>query len=111
MGEVTRLASIHLDGRMLEDKRTLLVDVTFEADRVLRRGRPDLFWTYRSVRVMAIAALDQPFVHAMMERHVELGLLLQVACVAKLRLGLYEQELGFFGMVRRMAGDATNVIS
>ena len=37
MGEVTRLASVHLDRRMLEDKRTLLVDVTFKADRILRR--------------------------------------------------------------------------
>ena len=59
---------------------------------------------------MAIAALDQPLVHPMMERHVELRFLLEMACVAKLRLRLNEQELRFLRVVRRMAGDATDAI-
>jgi hypothetical protein len=58
---------------------------------------------------MAVAALDQAFVHAMVEGHVEFGLLLEVATVAKLRLGLYEQEFPGLRMVRRMAGDAADI--
>jgi hypothetical protein len=62
------------------------------------------------VDVVAIAALNQPLIHSMMERHLELGPLLEMAGVAKLRLGLDEQELRFFRMVRRMARNATDVI-
>ena len=47
---------------------------------------------HRAVRIVAIGALDQPFVHSMMERHFELGLLLKVAGVAELGLGFYEQK-------------------
>ena len=42
--------------------------------------------------IVAIAALHKPFVHAMMEGHLELRLLLQVAGVAKLGLCLDQQE-------------------
>jgi hypothetical protein len=45
-----------------------------------------------------------------MERHIELGFLLELACVAKLGLSLYEQELRFLRVVRRMAEDATDAI-
>ena len=34
--QVARLATIDLDRRMLEDKRALLINVAFEADRILR---------------------------------------------------------------------------
>ena len=100
---MARLASIHLHRRVLEHKRPLLVRVTFKANRILRGGSPHLFGFHRAVDVMAIAALDQPFIHAMMERHVELSFLLQMAPIAKLGLGLYEQKLRCCGVVRRMA--------
>ena len=93
MREVAGLASIYLDRRMLVDKRALLVDVAFEADRILRGGSAHLLGTDGTVYVVAIAALDQPFVHAMMKGHLELSFLLKVASVAKLGLSLYEQKL------------------
>lgn len=46
----------------------------------------------------------------MVKRHVELSFLLEMAGVAKLRLGLNKQKLRLFRVVRRMAGDATDVI-
>ena len=58
--------------------------------------------------VVAVGALHKPLVHAMAERHVEHGLLRKMACVTKLRLGLDQHELLPFGMVRRVAGDATD---
>jgi hypothetical protein len=62
------------------------------------------------VGVVAIAAFNQPFIYPVMKRHVELGFLLEMACIAKLGLCLYQQELRFFGVVRRMAGNATHII-
>ena len=62
------------------------------------------------MHIVAIAALHQPFIHPMMERHVELGLLLEMTGVAKLGLGFYEQEFLGLRMVRRMTGNATHVI-
>lgn len=84
--------------------------MALEADRILRGGSPHLLGFHRSVHVVAVAALDQPFVHAMMEWHVKLGFLLKMAGIAQLGLGLYQQELGFGRMMRRMAGDAADVI-
>lgn len=95
---------------MLVDKRTLLVGVTFEADRILRGRSSYLLGTDRTVYVVAIAALNQSFVHSVMKWHFELGFLLKVAPVAELGLSLYQQELRLGRVVRRMAGNTTDVI-
>ncbi len=60
--------------------------------------------------IVAIAALDEPFVHAMVEGHGKLRLLLQMAAVAQLRLRLHQQEFLGLRVVRRMAGGATHLI-
>ena len=77
--QMARLAPVDLDRRMLVHKRPLLVRVAFEANRILRRGNAHLLGSYRAVHVVAIAALHQPFIHPMMERHIELRLLLEMA--------------------------------
>jgi hypothetical protein len=100
---MARLTSIDLHRLVFENKRPLFVCVALKADCILRRRSPHLVGLDRAVDVMAIAALDQPFIHAMMERHVELRFLLQMAPIAKLGLGLYEQKLRCCGVVRRMA--------
>ena len=108
--QMARLASIDLYGLVLENKRPLLVRVALEADRVLCGGSPHLFGAHRAVHVMAIAALHQPFIYPVMEWHVELRFLLEMAGVAKLGLRLDEQELRLLRVVGRMAGDATHII-
>jgi hypothetical protein len=110
VSQMARLASIHLHGRVFEHKRSLLVRVALEANSVLRGRSPHLVRLHRAVHVVAIAALDQALVHSMMERHVELGFLLEMAPIAKLGLGFYEQKIRIFAVMRRMAGDATDVI-
>lgn len=110
VSQMARLAAIHLHGRVFEHKRSLLVRVAFEADSVLGGGSPQLVRLHRAVHVVAIAALDQPFIHAMMERHIELRFLLEMAPIAKFGLGLYEQEIRILTVVRRMTGNATDVI-
>ena len=106
---MARLAAFHLHRLMLKHERASLVGVAGVANRVLRRRVPHLLCPDRSVRVVTIAALYQPLVHAMVEGHAELGLLLKMAGVAKLRLGFYEQEFPGLRMVRRMTGDATDI--
>ena len=80
------LTSIDFHRLVFENEGSLLVGVALEADRILRGGGPHLFGAYCTVHVVAIAALDQPFIHPMMEGHIELGLLLQMAGVAKFGL-------------------------
>ncbi len=63
-----------------------------------------------SVGIVAIGALHQAFVHAMVKGHGELRFLLEVAGVAKLGLGLDQQELLGLRVVRRMAGNAAHLI-
>ena len=108
--QMAGLTSVDLHRLVFENKRPLLVRVALEADRILRGRSPHLVRLHRAVHVVAIAALDQPFVHAMMERHIELGFLLEMASIAKFGLGLNKHKIRFFAVMRRMAGDATDVI-
>lgn len=73
---------------MLEYKGSLLVCVAFKADGVLRCRGPHLFWSNGAVWIVAVRALYKPLIDAVMERHLELRFLLQVAGIAELRLGL-----------------------
>lgn len=107
---VAGLASIRLYGLVFEDERPLRIGVALEADDVLGWGRTHLLGFHGAVHVVAIATLDEAFVHAMTKGHVELSFLLQVAGVAELGFGFYEQELRFFRVVRRMAGEATDFV-
>jgi hypothetical protein len=62
------------------------------------------------MRIMTIAALDQALVDSMVERHLKLRLLLEVAGVTELRLCFGQQKLFDLGMMRRVTGDATHII-
>ena len=108
--QMARLAPVHLYRCVFEHKRPLLVGVALETHRILRRRSPHLFGLHRAVYIVAIAALDQPFVDAMMKGHVELRFLLEMAAIAKFGLRLHKQEIRFFAVVRRMAGNATDAI-
>src|SRR5579884_1723339 len=59
---------------------------------------------------MAIGTIHQAFVHAVMERAVELLFGLEMTPIAKLRRLLFHQELRFLGTMRRMAVDAAHVV-
>ena len=110
MGKMARLASINLYRLMFENERPLLVGVTLEADRILRRGSPHLMGPRSPVRIVTVAALDEAFINSMMEWHIELSFLCQMARVAKLGLSFYEQKFFCCRMMGRMTGNATDVI-
>jgi hypothetical protein len=80
-----------------------LIDVAVIADLVLSDRSAQLMRLFGAVRVMAIGALDQAFVHTVPKGHRELRTLLLVAPIAKRRLTLYQQEFSRFRVVRRMA--------
>src|SRR3984885_10296488 len=95
---------------MFVNKRTLLVRVALEADCVLRRGSPHLLRFDCSVYIVAIAALNQPLVDAVMEGHFEFSFFVKVAAVTKFRLSLFQQELFCRRVVRGVAGGAADVV-
>lgn len=51
-------APLGLDRIMLEDKRALNVGMTLEANRTLLRRHPHLLRQHRTVRIVAVVALD-----------------------------------------------------
>ena len=110
MNHVAGGATIDLHRCMLVHEGTLLIGVALETNRVLRGGHTDLFGQRRSVDIVAIGALNQPLIDAMVKGHGELGLLLKVAGEAKLGLRLGKQVLGCFGVMRRVAGNAAHVV-
>ena len=76
-------ASLHPDGRMLKYEWSLFVRVTLEADHVSGSRGPhltDQMGPFQdaagSMLVVAVGALNEPFVYAMTKWHAELGLLL-----------------------------------
>lgn len=81
MNGVAGLAAIRFDGRVLEDKWALLVRVALETDAILGRGHPHLLRPNRTVRVVAVAALNESLVDTMVEGHREFSLLREVAAV------------------------------
>jgi hypothetical protein len=88
---------------MLVYEWTAFIDVAVKANLILSYGSAQLVRLFRAVRVMAIGALDQAFVHAMPKGHRKLRPLLLMAPIAKRRLALHQQELTRFRVVRRMA--------
>jgi hypothetical protein len=99
MWDMARLATLN-DRFVLIDKWTGFFRVAFEADGILSRRGPQLTRQKSTMRVMAVAALYQPFVHTMVKGSIELLFRFQVAAIAKLRLLLFHQVLIFLRMVR-----------
>src|SRR5690242_1378962 len=99
-----------LYGRMLEYEWALLIAVAFKADQVFRTRRAQLPGQESAVRVVAIRALHQPFVHPVMKRAGELLFLVEMAGVAELWLLVLHQKLAFLGVMRAVAVRATDIV-
>jgi hypothetical protein len=61
--------------------------------------------------VVAVAALDETFVYSMVIRFRESGLGGHMTSIAKLGLSLNEEVLRLFGVVRRVAVQAANIVA
>ena len=89
MRDMTGGATLNLHWFMLENERSLFVGVAGVANSILSCRSAHLLRSSRAMHVVTIGTLNQPFVDTMMKGHLELGLLLQMAGVAKLRLFFY----------------------
>ena len=75
-------ATVRLDRRMLEHKGPTRLGVALGANRVLIGGGLEIAVAEGSMRIMAVAALHQAFIHLVMKGHVELRLHVSVALEA-----------------------------
>ena len=96
---VTGRAALDFDGGMLKDERAALFAVTLEANRILRGCRTQLVLRGAAVNVVAIRALDEALIHAMMERLHELSLFGLVARIAQSGIFLSQQFFVDLGIV------------
>ena len=108
VGRMATRASLNLDGCMFEDERPTRLGVALGANRILIGGGLQIVVAEGAVNVMAIAALDQAFVHLVMERHVEVRLHVGVALEAEFGLTGLQQVLILGGM-NRVATDAAHI--
>jgi hypothetical protein len=83
---VARDAPVRPDDRMLIHKGSSCLRVALGADRILIGCGFELIGKESAVSVMAVATLDQTFVHPVMERHVERWLYIGVTFEAEGRL-------------------------
>jgi len=95
-------------GFVLVDEGPLLFGMALVADFVIAVGPAELVSQESAMGVVAIAALQQPFVDPVMKWPGELGAHIQMACVTELRRRLFEQEFAFSCMVWGVAVDAGN---
>ena len=86
MRSVARQASFRLDRRMFIHKGPTILHVALGAYRIQIGGRPDVVVPERSVDIVAVAALQQAFVHLVMEGHVEGRLHVGVALITEIGL-------------------------
>ena len=104
MRRVTRDAAVGLDGRVLVNKRTLLVSMALDAGSIGAGRQTRLFQLESAVWVVAIAALHRAFQHFVMERQIELVLCFAMTTQAKLWLALSQQlqirQAGFLRVCR-----------
>jgi hypothetical protein len=79
-------AALGLDRLVLEHKGSLLIRMARVANRIPRCRRAQLLTNKPTVGVVTIRALNEPFLHAMVERHIELWLDLLMAVVTEVGL-------------------------
>lgn len=110
MRRVAGDASFRLHRRMLKDKWAGLFRVAGEADLVLRCRGAQLLRKEAAMRIVAIRAGEQAFIHSVMHGFGELRLYFTMASVAEHRLCHHQQCSFHFGMMRRVAIDAANIV-
>lgn len=79
------------DSSVFKHERPTGFCVAFGADRVLIRGVLQVRPVERPVRIVAIRALRDAFVHLVVEGHRELGFLIAVALIAEVGLGVLQE--------------------
>ena len=111
MRHVTTATSFRLHRYMLKNERPLLVGVALDTNCVPTRHGPHLAEGGSAVDVVAVAALDEAFVYAMVIRLREVGLRVDVTSVAEFGLRRNQEVLRLFCVVGRVAVQAPNIVA
>ncbi len=74
VGRVATGASLGLYRHMLVNERALFIDVAFVANGIAAGETSQLLYGRRPVRVMAVGALHQAFIHTMVKGFGKVGL-------------------------------------
>lgn len=99
-------AALGLDGRVFVDKWAGGLDVAFGADRILGRANPQLVRLEGAMWVVAVAALQHPFIYRMMKGLSESWFYVSVAGIAELRLRNLQQACLTLRLMNTVATDA-----
>lgn len=99
MRRMARDAAFGLHWSVFEDERPGFVGVTAEANLVLSCRGAQLSREEAAVWIMAVAARQQAFIHAVVHRLGKLWAYLLVAPIAKHRLRHLQQRAFHFGMM------------
>ena len=102
-------AAFCLHRGVLVDKRSTHLRVALGADQIRIISGTQVAFLECAVHVVAICALDQTFVHLMMERHVECRFGVGMALEAESRLRSLEQRF-FLAAVNAVAAGATEFL-
>lgn len=101
---------IRFDRSVLENEWSHGVRVTFGADRELPGGGSDLVTGLRAVRIVAVAALNEPDIYAMPVRPREFRFLCRMAAIAQSGLLFHQQKIHIGRPVRTMTGRTTDAV-
>jgi len=102
-------AAFRLHRSVLVHKGPARLRVAFRADPILIGGGLQVVRLEGAVRIVAIAAAHRAFIHRMMERHFESGLLIAVALEAELGLFGHQQVLIRLGVMDAVTAGAANI--
>lgn len=104
-------ASFRLDRWMLVYKGTAVIRMALRADHVLIGRGPQVVGQETAMHVVAVAAPDHAFIHRVVKRHIEHGLLVVVALVTELGLSRGQQEAVRLRLVNAVAAHAAEARS
>src|SRR5580693_4194349 len=107
---MARRAAFDFDRFMFEREWSRFFRVARETNQILRPRSAQLARLETAMRIVAVGALHQSFVHAVMEGPVELLLLVQVTAVTQIRLLRFQQKLALFCVVGVVTVGATHSI-
>jgi len=109
MRRVASQAAFRLDRCVLEDEWPARLGMALGADLILIGRRLQVIVPESAMNVMAIAALDQTFIHPVMERHIERRLYIGVALKAEHGLRSLEQLLFVCAGMHAVATGAADI--
>ena len=111
MRRVARQAAlVCLHRRMFKHERPHGVGVALRADRELTRCGANLVTGLRAMRIVAVTALDQSYLHSVPVGPVEFCFLRSMTSEAELLLRFHQHEICVSRFVRAVAGGAAEAV-